>query len=85
MQPILRKLKIEYGEYVEILYHMGGLLPSWDNYNRGVIKVPLDAAQHWNETSEIYNVPIDGDIWIENNQTKGISVNFSLPNSEVSL
>ena len=27
----------------------------------------------------------DGDIWIENNQTKGISVNFSLPNSEVSL
>jgi len=65
MQPILRKLKIEYGEYVEILYHMGGLLPSWDNYNRGVIKVPLDAAQHWNETSEIYNVPIDGDIWIE--------------------
>jgi len=65
MQPILRKLKIEYGEYVEILYHMGGLLPSWADYNRGGIKVPLDAAQHWNETSEIYNVPIDGDIWIE--------------------
>jgi predicted DsbA family dithiol-disulfide isomerase len=65
MQPILRKLKIEYGEHVEILYHMGGLLPSWDNYNRAGIKVPLDVAQHWDETSEIYNVPIDGDIWIE--------------------
>lgn len=65
MQPILRKLKIEYGEYVDILYHMGGLLPSWDNYNRGGIKVPLDAAKHWDETSEIYNTPLDGDIWIE--------------------
>jgi predicted DsbA family dithiol-disulfide isomerase len=65
IQPILRKLKIEYGEYVDILYHMGGLLPSWDNYNRGGIKVPSDAAQHWNETSELYNIPIDGDIWIE--------------------
>ncbi len=65
MQPILRKLKIEYGDYVDILYHMGGLLPSWDNYNRGGIKVPLDAAKHWDETSEIYSVPLDGDIWIE--------------------
>ena len=30
LQPILRKLKLEYDTEIEIEYFMGGLLPSWE-------------------------------------------------------
>ena len=36
IEPQLRKLKLEYGGYFEIDYHMGGLLPSWDVYSSGL-------------------------------------------------
>ncbi|NBU05819.1 MAG: hypothetical protein EBT39_05670, partial [Sphingobacteriia bacterium] len=65
IEPILRKLKMEYGDYLEIEYRMGGLLPSWKNYERGNIKIPSDAAKHWHEVSKLHDVPIDGDIWFE--------------------
>lgn len=65
IQPVLRKLKLEYGDYIDIQYHMGGLLPSWKNYDRGIIKNPLDAAKHWEEVSKEHKTPLDGDIWIE--------------------
>lgn len=60
----LRKLKLEYGENIEIEYHMGGLLPDW-SYNSGGISSPKDVAAHWDEVSEIYDMPIDGDLWLE--------------------
>ncbi|MCG9794170.1 DsbA family protein [Flavobacterium algicola] len=65
IQPVLRKLKLEYGAYLDIHYLMGGLLPSWDNYERGVIKNPADAAKHWEEVSKHHNTPLDGDIWTD--------------------
>ena len=65
IQPILRKLKLDYDKYIEIEYHMGGLLPSWENYNKGNIKNPSDAAKHWEEVSDSQKTPLDGDIWIE--------------------
>ena len=65
IQPILRKLKLDYGDYLEIDYHMGGLLPSWKDYNKGIIKTPLDAAKHWEEVNESQKMFLDGDIWIE--------------------
>jgi predicted DsbA family dithiol-disulfide isomerase len=66
IQPQLRKLKIEYGTYLEIEYCMGGLLPSWDNYSRGGISKPSDAADYWQRASEKYEMPIYPDIWINN-------------------
>ena len=44
---------------------MGGLLPSWENYNRGMIKQPSDAAKHWEDVCRQYDMPLDGDVWIE--------------------
>ena len=64
IEPQLRKLKLEYGKDVEIEYHMGGLLPDW-SYNSGGISKPSDVAHHWDEVSEHYNMPIDGDVWLE--------------------
>lgn len=64
IEPQLRKLKLEYGKNIEIEYYMGGLLPDW-SYNSGGISQPSDVAKHWDEVSHHYNMPIDGDIWLE--------------------
>lgn len=64
IEPQLRKLKLEYGDYFEIDYRMGGLLPDW-NYNSGGISKPSDVAHHWDEASLYYQMPIDGDVWLE--------------------
>ena len=64
IEPQLRKLKLEYGDYLEIEYRMGGLLPDW-SYNSGGINQPSDVAHHWDEVSAFYDMPIDGDVWLE--------------------
>jgi len=64
IEPQLRKLKLEYGNSIEIEYRMGGLLPDW-SYNSGGISKPSDVAHHWDEVSAYYDMPIDGDIWLE--------------------
>jgi predicted DsbA family dithiol-disulfide isomerase len=64
IEPQLRKLKLEYGNSIEIDYRMGGLLPDW-SYNSGGISKPSDVAHHWDEVSVYYDMPIDGDVWLE--------------------
>ncbi len=64
IEPQLRKLKLEYGADLEIEYRMGGLLPDW-SYNSGGISKPSDVAHHWDEVSGYYDMPIDGDVWLE--------------------
>lgn len=64
IEPQLRKLKLEYGNSVEVEYQMGGLLPDW-SYNSGGISKPSDVAHHWDEVSLYYKMPIDGDVWLE--------------------
>lgn len=64
IEPQLRKLKLEYSKYFEIEYKMGGLLPDW-SYNSGGISKPSDVAHHWDEASQHYQMPIDGDVWLE--------------------
>lgn len=64
IEPQLRKLKLEYGNYIEVEYRMGGLLPDW-SYNGGGISKPSDVAHHWDEVSIYYDMPIDGDVWLE--------------------
>ena len=64
IEPQLRKLKLEYGHIIDIEYRMGGLLPDW-SYNSGGISKPSDVAKHWDEVSVYYDMPIDGDLWLE--------------------
>ena len=64
IEPQLRKLKLQYGRFFEIEYRMGGLLPDW-SYNSGGISQPSDVAHHWDEVSAYYDMPIDGDVWLE--------------------
>ena len=64
-EPQLRRLKMEYGEAIDIQYHMGGLLPQWEGFNGGGITKPSDVAGHWDEVSPHYRMPIIGDVWLE--------------------
>lgn len=64
IEPQLRKLKLEYGKEIEVEYRMGGLLPDW-SYNSGGISKPSDVAHHWDEVSIYYEMPIDGDVWLQ--------------------
>jgi len=63
-QPLLKKMNLEYGHCLDLQYYMGGLLPSWQEC-KGKIKCPSDAAQHWKEVGELHEMPIVGDVWIE--------------------
>ncbi len=65
IEPQLRKLKQEYGDHFNIEYRMGGLLPSWNVYNSGAIAKPSDVAHHWDEVSAYFEMPIDGNVWLE--------------------
>lgn len=65
IQPQLRKLQLEYSDFVNVEYKMGGLLPSWENYNRFGITKPSDVAAHWNEVCSFYEMPVNKNIWLE--------------------
>ena len=65
IEPQLRKLKLEYGAYFDIEYRMGGLLEGWDSYGGRDVSNPTDVAHHWDEVSAYYDMPIDGDLWLE--------------------
>lgn len=64
IEPQLRRMKLEYAGSLDIEYRMGGLLPDW-SYNSGGISKPSDVASHWDEVSRHYDMPIDGDVWLE--------------------
>ncbi|OYU97172.1 MAG: hypothetical protein CFE21_02460 [Bacteroidetes bacterium B1(2017)] len=63
IQPQIRKLLLLYGSSIDLKYHMGGLLPSWETYTKGRIKKPDDAASYWKELAETNTMPIFSDVW----------------------
>ncbi len=64
IEPQLRRMKMEYGDYIDVEYCMGGLLPSWDGFNGGGISKPADVYHHWEEVSHHYEMPMIGDVWL---------------------
>lgn len=63
IQPHLRKLKLTYGNELSLNYIMGGLLPSWKNFNRGGIQQSNDVIAHWDEVAHVTGMPIDSSVW----------------------
>jgi predicted DsbA family dithiol-disulfide isomerase len=45
---------------------MGGLLPSWKNFNRGGITNPAEAAAHWRQIAAEESMPLSPNVWLEN-------------------
>lgn len=61
----LRKLKAGYGDYFTVEYRMGGLLKSWGQYQGNDVRNPGEVASHWDEAGVYYDMPINGDVWLE--------------------
>ena len=65
--PELKKFQLEYGNYFDIEYKMGGLVKTWVGFEdkaNGIYK-PADVAPHWDEIGEYSEMSIDGDLWLE--------------------
>jgi predicted DsbA family dithiol-disulfide isomerase len=67
IEPELKKFNLEYGDYFDLEYKMGGLLPNWDGFTddgSGISK-PYDVAVHWEEVGQHTGMSIDGDVWLK--------------------
>lgn len=66
-EPEWEKLLTEYKDHVTYRICMGGLLPSWNNYNDEVnsISKPLQMGPMWMHASVITGIHIQHDIWIK--------------------
>lgn len=69
IQPVFRKLELEYGDQINLKYCLGGLLPSWQEYNKlkkkKLISTVAESAKQWNEACSFYEIHGDGTIWKE--------------------
>jgi predicted DsbA family dithiol-disulfide isomerase len=63
LEPILKKLQIEYGSYFSIRHVLSGRLASL-NLRRGTLNGSL--ANGWERTASRSGMSCDGDIWSEN-------------------
>jgi 2-polyprenyl-6-methoxyphenol hydroxylase-like FAD-dependent oxidoreductase/predicted DsbA family dithiol-disulfide isomerase len=63
-QSGLRLFRDRYAEKMDFNYVMGGLLPSWNGFDRGGIEKPEDVYRHWKEVSEKTGVHIEPSIWL---------------------
>lgn len=63
-QSGLRLFRDRCAESMDFKHVMGGLLPSWNGFNRGGIEKPEDVYHHWKHVSEQTGVQIDPTIWL---------------------
>ncbi|MFZ3589242.1 ClpXP adapter SpxH family protein [Bacillus sp. DJP31] len=63
LEPILKKLQIEYGKYLSIRHVVSGRLASL-NLRKGTLNGSL--ADVWEKTASRSGMSCDGDIWLEN-------------------
>lgn len=66
IEGILRKLQLEYGNYISIETCMGGLLPpeGWDIDSEDYL-APAELADLWDKSSLVYEMPVNGEVWLK--------------------
>ncbi|RFM31871.1 DsbA family protein [Chitinophaga silvisoli] len=63
--PVLRQLKVEYGDMISLRYCMGGMLSDWKQYHDPVQAVsrPLQMGPVWMQARQMTGAVIDDRIW----------------------
>ncbi|MBS1664586.1 MAG: DsbA family protein [Bacteroidetes bacterium] len=66
MEPQWLRFLQELGPSLTVTYKMGGLLPSWKNFNDSVtsIRKPIHMGPEWMHAKHVSGVDIDNQIWI---------------------
>lgn len=68
LEPVLKKLQIEYSKYFRIRHIMGGKLKIWNSYHQkqeGIVTVK-DVASKWNRIANRSGMSYDSDLWLDN-------------------
>ncbi|WP_308216605.1 ClpXP adapter SpxH family protein [Pseudalkalibacillus decolorationis] len=67
LEPILKKLQIEYGQYFRLRHLMGGRLDYWNSVlrKRSGICTHEEVAKSWEKTANRSGMSCDGDLWFE--------------------
>ena len=59
----LKRLSLEYGHALDLKVIMGGLLPSWVDFDRGGISNASDVFCHWKDVGDHFEVPLSAEVW----------------------
>lgn len=67
LEPIIKKLQTQYGNYFKIVYFIGGKIETLKYYNqKDRMQERKDLAKKWEKTAHRSGMSCDGDIWFEN-------------------
>lgn len=77
LEPILKKLKMDYGSYFKIRYLIGGKLQCCEK------KSNKDLAQVWEKTASRTGMSCDGDLWLENPISTPFSASIAVKAAEL--
>ncbi|WP_064092267.1 ClpXP adapter SpxH family protein [Rossellomorea aquimaris] len=80
LEPILKKLHIEYGQYFRIRYILSGQLSS---LNLATKRKKEDLAQQWEKTASRSGMSCDGSLWIENPIDSPYLASFAIKAAEL--
>ncbi|KMK96776.1 ClpXP adapter SpxH family protein [Rossellomorea marisflavi] len=80
LEPIMKKLHIEYGQYFRIRYILSGQLSSLNIATR---RKQADLAQHWDKTASRSGMSCDGSLWKENPIDSPYVVSFAIKAAEL--
>ncbi|MCY4731116.1 DsbA family protein [Natronomonas gomsonensis] len=66
-EPVIRHLRVAYGNQIRIEYVMGGLIEDFDDFYDAAndISEPSEVGPHWLEASEAHGMPVDTAIFDE--------------------
>ncbi|KAA0565482.1 DsbA family protein [Bacillus sp. CH30_1T] len=80
LEPILKKLHIEYGQYFRIRYILSGQLAS---LNIATKRKQEDLAQQWDKTASRSGMSCDGSLWIDNPIDSPYLASFAIKAAEL--
>ncbi|MCH1626232.1 DsbA family protein [Fredinandcohnia sp. SECRCQ15] len=80
LEPIIKKLVIEYGRYFTIRHILSGRLAT---LNKGKKQKPEDIAQVWERTASRSGMSCDGSLWLENPISSPYSVSIAIKAAEL--
>lgn len=79
LEPIIKKLQVEYGHYFTIRYLIGGNLENWNL--RGQSKKNI--ADIWEKTASRSGMSCDGDLWFEDPISTPLAASIAIKAAEL--
>ncbi len=79
LEPIIKKLQIEYGHYFTLRYLIGGKLQNWNlkaNSNKSI-------ADIWEKTASRTGMSCDGDLWYEDPIATPLAASIAIKAAEL--